>query len=119
MVDIKKPPYSTHYPELANWIDPIDESGMCKGAIPAGNVMENNVVYRCGEKLKLTGPKPQFDDINNFETQEAPGFVDAENMNFQLRDDSIVYKKIPGFKRIPFEKIGLYKDKYRNDIGKK
>ena len=34
-------------------------------------------------------------------------------MNFQLRDDSIVYRKIPGFKKIPFEKIGLYQDEYR------
>jgi len=37
-------------------------------------------------------------------------------MNFQLKGDSIVYQKIPGFKKVPFEKIGLYKDEYRNSI---
>jgi len=34
-----------------------------------------------------------------------PHFVDRAKANFQLRDDSPVYKM--GFKRIPIEKIGL------------
>jgi hypothetical protein len=29
------------------------------------------------------------------------------------RDKSIVYERVPGFERIPFEKIGLYQDEYR------
>ena len=41
-----------------------------------------------------------------------------KNMNFQLKDDSRVYKEIPGFKKIPFEKIGLYVDEYRKQINK-
>jgi hypothetical protein len=36
-----------------------------------------------------------------------PGFVDMENENFQLKDDSSAWKL--GFKRIPIEKIGLYR----------
>ena len=36
-----------------------------------------------------------------------PGFVDAAKRNFQFRDDSPVYEKLPGFKKIPFERIGL------------
>ena len=40
-----------------------------------------------------------------------PGFVDLENKNFQLKEDSPAYKL--GFKRIPVEKIGLYIDEYR------
>ena len=43
----------------------------------------------------------------------GPGFVDPEKMNFQLKDDSPVYRQIPGFQRIPFEKIGLVRDEYR------
>ena len=57
-----------------------------------------------------------FDFKNNYVTLEDPGFVDAENKNFQLRDDSIVYQKIPEFKKIPFEKIGLYVDEYRTKL---
>ena len=34
-------------------------------------------------------------------------------MNFQLKPDSIVFTKMPGFQRIPFDSIGLYTDEYR------
>ena len=40
-------------------------------------------------------------------------FVDAENMNFNLIPDSKVYTEIEGFEPIPFDKMGLYKDQYR------
>jgi hypothetical protein len=39
-------------------------------------------------------------------TDQAPHFVDAEHLNFHLRDDSPAWKM--GFQRIPIEKIGLY-----------
>jgi hypothetical protein len=41
-----------------------------------------------------------------------PGFVDADNQDFHLREDSAVLK-LPGWERIPIERIGLYKDEYR------
>jgi len=50
---------------------------------------------------------------NNFITDQNPGFVDAENMNFQLKDNAIVYEKIPGFEKVTFDSIGLYSDPYR------
>jgi len=40
-----------------------------------------------------------------------PGFNNIENGNFELKKDSPAFKI--GFKPIPFEKIGLYVDKYR------
>ena len=47
-----------------------------------------------------------------------PGFVDPENENFQLRDDSPAYAL--GFKKIPIEKIGLYiNDEYRTVLHRK
>ena len=42
-----------------------------------------------------------------------PGFLDAEKRDFRLRNDAAAHDV--GFKPIPFDKIGLYKDKYRND----
>ena len=42
---------------------------------------------------------------------QDPRVVDAAHMNFQLRDDSPAYGL--GFKRIPVERIGLYKDECR------
>lgn len=44
---------------------------------------------------------------------ENPGFVDPENLNFQLRDDSVILKRVEGFQPIPFDKIGLVKDDLR------
>jgi len=35
------------------------------------------------------------------------GFVDAARGDFRLREDSPVYRRIPDFRPIPFEKIGL------------
>ena len=45
---------------------------------------------------------------DNIEDQD-PLFVDEKNLNLALRDDSPAYD-IPGFQRIPFEKIGLIRD---------
>jgi len=55
----------------------------------------------------------QFDMRNNYFTNTDPGFIDYKNRNFKLKDNSIVFEKIPSFQNIPFEKIGLYEDKYR------
>lgn len=112
-VDIHSPPYSTRYPELADHLDVIVEGKEWVGMRPRRNLMARNVIVRGKGKLQLSGAHAQFEERDNFETEEDPGFVDAENMNFQLRNDSIVYRKIPGFERIPFDKIGLYVDEYR------
>ncbi len=108
-LDIKQPPYSTHYPELTDWLDLMDDGETIVGMRPRRNVMKNNVIVNCPETLKLMGEYAQFENKNNFETTCDPGFVDAKKMNFQLRDDSIVYEKIPGFQKIPFDKIGIVK----------
>lgn len=42
-----------------------------------------------------------------------PGFVDYDQANFKLRTDSKIYKDLPSFQPIPFEKIGLFIDEYR------
>ena len=43
-----------------------------------------------------------------------PGFINLNKKDFRLKKSSIAYKL--GFKPIPFEKIGLYKDNYRKNI---
>jgi len=40
-----------------------------------------------------------------------PGFIDVENGDFRLMENSPAFKL--GFKRIPIEKIGLFTDEYR------
>lgn len=113
-VDIYKPPYSTAYPKLKHFLDLLPDGKTYAGMRPAGNVMEWNVIYDCPASLRLTAPYARFDSLNNFITNEDPGFINAEQQDFQLKDNSIVYKILKGFKRIPFDKIGLERDQYRD-----
>ncbi len=101
-IGYNKPPYSTRYPKLANYFD--REPEICKD-----NLMKNNVVWGYKELIQKRGTKLDNWGVmeNNFITEEDPGFVDAENMDFTFRDDSPVFSEIPGFKKIPFDKIGL------------
>ena len=93
-VDISRSPYKECYPELTGSFEFHSEK--------RSNYSARNVVVRC--PMLLDG---DWEASDNFVTEKDPGFVDAAAMNFQLRDDSEVFKKIPGFERIPFEEIGL------------
>jgi len=44
---------------------------------------------------------------NNWVTTEDPGFMDYSRGDFRLRMNAVVFRKIPGFKPLPFEKMGL------------
>ncbi len=57
-----------------------------------------------------------FTAADNLVTAQDPGFVDVAHGNLALKPDSVVFKKIPGFDPIPFEKIGLFKDEYRRAL---
>ena len=96
-----RPPYSTRYPELAQLEKYYADD---KGVPPEGNRILRNVVV--GKWLELRWRvDPKIVEVRDNLTDQDPLFVDASRMNFQLRDDSPAYKL--GFKRIPFEKIGL------------
>jgi len=110
-----QPPWSTRYPKLARILDEAPQA-------PLGNVLEQNVSVRsgwrdpeveCRKWFKRHIDRRYMAIADNFVTNEDPGFVDAAKMNFQLTDDAIVYRKIPGFAKIPFDKIGPYQDAYR------
>jgi len=45
---------------------------------------------------------------------DDPGFVDITKRDFRLREDSPAFRM--GFERIPFERIGLYKDEFRKEM---
>ena len=119
-VNFQKPPYSEKYPGLTDWLDPLaDEPGCYVGIRPRRNLMENNVVAACKEELNLKGDWAQFETKNNLVIAENPGFIDIDKLDMRLKPDSVVYKEIKGFEPIPFEKIGLYEDRYRKlDEGK-
>jgi Right handed beta helix region len=114
-VNILEPPYSTHYPELKDYLNPIIEGKEWEGMRSKRNVVADNVIVGSKEKPVhlLGGQHAVCEDRNNLVISSDPGFVDFKNGNFQLRSDAQVFKMIPHFKPIPFDKMGLYADELR------
>ncbi len=96
-VDITKPPYTVRYPELVGYMDPP------VGA-PRVNRARMNVMVRCGE---VSGGNWQVEPGANWTTAGDPGFVNGARGDYRFRRDAAVFKRLPGFKTIPFEKMGL------------
>ncbi len=108
-VNYLQPPYINRYPFIADYLD------LTIAGTPRRNVTKKNVFVNISQVLVLD-KGADVGAANNYETSTDPGFVSAANLNFQLRDDSIVYEKIPGFKKIPLEKVGMYVDDYRKTV---
>ena len=104
-VPYDKPPY-TKYPNLASILD--DEPHYPKHNVVARNL---SVGGRWADIAAQAKSRTTIKD--NWVTADDPGFLDPKALNFQLRDDSPAYQKIPGFKKIPFERIGLQADELR------
>ena len=96
-VNYKNPPYSTAYPLLAAYWD-NDTS------YPKGNVIEENLFYKIGNVVH--GQSEWLELYNNWATGSDPGFVDAADPLKGFKDDALIYQRINGFPRLPFEKIG-------------
>lgn len=105
-VNIKEPPYSDRYPLLRDWLDLLPDGRTYVGMLPRRNVFVNNVLVQHEETVRLVGEHAQTEFAGNFRTQKDPGFVDAAKLNFQLKDDSVIHRELPGFKKIPFDQIG-------------
>ena len=105
-VDIRKPPYSTRYPLLKDWLDLLPDGKTYVGMRPRRNVFEGNVLVKYDETFRMVGRYAQCEFGENYIAQGDPGFVDEANMNFSLKEDSAVFREIPGFKKIPFDQIG-------------
>ncbi|MCG3141122.1 MAG: hypothetical protein HDKAJFGB_02312 [Anaerolineae bacterium] len=99
-VDITRPPFTERYPELVGFLDG-------KGGLRM-NTAARNVGVRCKNFVNGNWELDQC-----MVTEEDPGFVDYQHEDFNLREDSEVFQKIPGFEPVPFQKIGLYADEYR------
>ena len=87
-----------------------------EGMRTRGNLLAKNVIVGgpANPISLLGGQYATMQNEQNFVTKEDPGFVDMKQENFLLKPDSKVFTIIPGFEPIPFNKMGLYKDSYRN-----
>ena len=108
-VDIRQPPYTTRYPELVGYFDPQPDAIRWNAAF-------NNAFVNC--PATLPGRKPGekrpgilsgrwYTNATDVVFNHDPGFRDLRGKDFRLVPDAELYRKIPGFKPIPFEKIGL------------
>ncbi len=102
-VDITSPPFTERYPELKGFFKPEDR--------PRMNHAVRNVAVRCEDFIQ-----GNYIAERNWVTREDPGFVDAECCNFALREDATVFRHIPDFEPIPFDRIGLYRDGLRPEL---
>ncbi|HWK05843.1 MAG TPA: right-handed parallel beta-helix repeat-containing protein [Puia sp.] len=95
-------PYSAVYPWLAAYFRSHPE-------VPQHNDIENNVFAQVEE---LHNGSAEWGPIHadNLITQSDPGFVDPAGLNFTLKKEAEVFKRLPGFKPIPFSEIGLIKN---------
>lgn len=114
-VNIYQSPYSEMYPELMNYLRPIIEGKEWEGMRARRNVFAGNLIVGGPEEPEhlIGGEHAQGESVNNYRTDSDPGFVDYENGDFTLKPDSEVFKRIPGFEALPFNKMGLYTDEFR------
>jgi len=114
-VNIYEPPYSERYPELTSYLNPIVDGKEWEGMRARRNVFSGNLIVGGAKNpiQLLGGAYAQLEDVNNYRTEGDPGFVDYGNENFNLKPESQVFTKIPGFKPLPFDKMGLYSDEFR------
>jgi len=98
-VNYNKPPYSVQYPELKNYWSDNPET-------PKRNIFNNNLMYRVGQVVK--GDSAHLSFGNNLKTDTDPGFVNAALEDFRLSAAAVVWEKMPGFQKIPFEEIGYH-----------
>ncbi|MBR7033256.1 MAG: right-handed parallel beta-helix repeat-containing protein [Clostridia bacterium] len=87
----------------------VEKSGEAERRLrtPWCNHYENNVIVRASRPFKLDiGTESATGLDTNYITEDDPGFVDMEGRDYRIRPDAPLYKKIPDFKPIPFEKMG-------------
>jgi len=102
-VDVTTPPYSTKYPEFYATYEGVVVKK--DPNTPLYNRVYNNALI--GDNKGVTPSRYPDQDYrhHNVEINTDPGFVNEAAGNFALRPDSVVFKQIPGFEPIPFEKM--------------
>lgn len=97
-MNFQKPPFSEKYPEMIHYFEN-------QPAVPKHNDIKNNVFVRV--KQVHNGKKewgPFLD--KNLVTDQDVEFQNADQLDFTLKKQSMVFQKLPDFKSIPFEQIG-------------
>ena len=86
--------------------------------------IENNVAVNCSQPFtwqwiqgtNLIRTNNFFASGKNVSYTNDPGFVDLAKHDLRLKPDARIFRDLPGFQPIPFEKIGLFVDEYRQRL---
>ena len=136
-----QPPWSVKYPHLAAIMNespreplynPIrrnvfvdcakqvcDFDGNVKKLLDKFEIADNLTVNTAGATNAVSVAKEVKGFTHVAGTKETPvdlGFADVAAQDFALRKNARLLKEMPSFERIPFDKIGLYKDDYRRKL---
>ena len=93
-------------------------------AHPAEQAIEGNVLVDCQKAInweivrdgkRVPSPAP-YPSGANASFKQDPGFVNMKKLDFRLKPGSTLLEKLPGFKPIPVDRIGLYRDQYRRSL---
>ena len=80
---------------------------------PKHNTLRCNVICRC-KPMWLAKEVAEYGTVAaNLTLDNDTECVDAPQGDFRLRSDSSVYRKLPQFRPIPSDAIGLQVDEYR------
>ncbi len=107
-VPYKQPPWSERYPQLVNILE--DEP-----AAPKGNIIRRNICVggRWMEIEEKAKPYVLIED-NLIDVVPQVLFMNAEKGDYRLKPNSPAVKI--GFKPVPLERIGLYRDEWRANL---
>jgi len=103
-INPEHPPYSTLYPELAALVEYYRDQENQPGVAPEGTRVARNLCVGKWLEIHWRATGEMVDERDNL-CGARHHFIDPDNLNFQLHDDSPAYAL--GFERIPFERIGL------------
>jgi hypothetical protein len=85
------------YPELVGYLNPPAD-------VPRVNHARLNLLVRGGE---VSCGNWRLEPDGNWSTSDGSACVDGSEGDYRLRRRAPVFKHLPGFRPIPFEKIGL------------
>ncbi len=85
--------------------------------LPINNYYGNNVVVGgASEQCQHKEADTLLQRGKNFVTSEDPGFYDFENKNFLLKEDSVVFEKLPEFVAPPFTRMGTNYERAKDRV---
>jgi len=111
---VQQPPWSLRYPALAR-MNPE------RWGHPTGNLLTNNIAVGCKLPIRKSG-KPEdfkYSQISEpllLKSIEEAGFENPAALDFRPKAGARILSLWPAIREIPFEKIGLYRDTWRQSL---